>query len=257
MLGQPGCPNLYWALTSLPVPMISLRTGIEGERTGVLAEFRDLDHTRPMSAVQVGKFVAHIDVLLNEDPATRLEKGVRRWLETRVKDEAKMAAARRRLVESGLSEERVRRFPAEQVLLLDEWREYEVRCDDVMKLLSLPFRQAEAALEEQARVKRPPTLFAEALMPSTKAVRRAQARLDQRIGLLRHVEALRLYAAGHGGRLPVKLAEVPVPLPDDPVTGKPFRYELSGATAHVRGTPPAGDEKNPFFNVHYVLTVRK
>ncbi len=36
-------PNLYWALTNLPVPLVSLRTGIEGERTIVLAEFRDLD----------------------------------------------------------------------------------------------------------------------------------------------------------------------------------------------------------------------
>ena len=32
MLNQPGCPNLYWALTNLPSPLISLRTGIEGER---------------------------------------------------------------------------------------------------------------------------------------------------------------------------------------------------------------------------------
>ena len=32
MLEQPGCPNLYWALTNLPDPFISIRTGIEGER---------------------------------------------------------------------------------------------------------------------------------------------------------------------------------------------------------------------------------
>ena len=32
MLQQPGCPNLYWALTNLPDPLIPLRTGMEGER---------------------------------------------------------------------------------------------------------------------------------------------------------------------------------------------------------------------------------
>ena len=36
-----------------------------------------------------------------------------------------------------------------------------------------------------------------------------------------------------------------------------FRYEADGATAHVRGTPPKGEEKNVVFNVHYELTVRK
>ena len=88
-------------------------------------------------------------------------------------------------------------------------------------------------------------------------MRRAQGRLDQRIALLRHVEALRLYAAERNGTLPLKLSEVPVPLPDDPFTGKPFRYEVNGNTAHLRGTPPAGMEKEPAYNVHYEVTLQK
>jgi hypothetical protein len=48
-----------------------------------------------------------------------------------------------------------------------------------------------------------------------------------------------------------------VPLPDDPFTGGPFRYEVDGATAHLRGSPPRGEEKNPEFNVHYEVTLRK
>ena len=257
MLGQPGCPNLYWALTNLPVPFVPLRTGVEGERTIVLAEFRDLDDARPMSPGQIAKFIAHMDMILKDDPAAKLEKGLRGSLDARIKDEGTVAAARRRLAGGGLPEDRLKRFPPEQVLLLDERREYEVRRDDVMKLMTLPFWEAEAQEARAAQVKRPPALFAEALVPAMKAVRRAQARIDQRIALLRHVEALRLHAAEHDGKLPAKLAEVSVPLPNDPVTGKPFRYELIGATAHVRGSPPAGAEKDPFFNVHYVVTVRK
>jgi hypothetical protein len=46
-------------------------------------------------------------------------------------------------------------------------------------------------------------------------------------------------------------------LPDDPLTGKPFRYELAGDTAHLRGQPPAGEEKDPDFNLHYEVTLRK
>jgi hypothetical protein len=85
----------------------------------------------------------------------------------------------------------------------------------------------------------------------------AQGQVDQRIALLRHVEALRLYAAEHDGTLPAKLFEVPVPLPVDPFTGKPFRYEVTGNTAHLRGAPPAGKETDTTFNIHYEVTVRR
>ena len=32
MLEQPGCPNLYWALTNLPDPLVPLDKGMDGER---------------------------------------------------------------------------------------------------------------------------------------------------------------------------------------------------------------------------------
>ncbi len=147
-------------------------------------------------------------------------------------------------------------FPADQVILLDEKREYLVRRDDDMKIMALPVWQAEA-MEARDKAKKPPAVFADALLPSTKTVRKAQGRLDQRIALLRHVEALRLHAAEHGGKLPASLSEIAVPLPDDPFTGKPFRYELIGTTAHLRGTPPAGEEKDAAFNIHYEVTLQK
>src|SRR5207237_7116098 len=47
MLEQPGCPNLYWALTNLPTPLIPLDKGMEGERVLIAGEFRDLDASAP------------------------------------------------------------------------------------------------------------------------------------------------------------------------------------------------------------------
>src|SRR5207248_7742508 len=49
MLEQPGCPNLYWALTNLPSPLISLDKGLEGERVLILAELAGLSDTDPMT----------------------------------------------------------------------------------------------------------------------------------------------------------------------------------------------------------------
>jgi hypothetical protein len=258
MLEQPGCPNLYWALTNLPKPLARLDVGAEGERTWLLADFRDLDDSAPMSPDQFKKFIAHIEPLIgvNEEKVVKPSGGVRAWLDARNKDEGLVSAARRRLVEVGLPEERVARFPADQVLLLDEKRAYEVRRDDLMKLMNVPTWQVEALSDPAKEMKALETaLFP--FEPAISKVRRAQARLEQRIGLLRHVEALRLYAAEHNGRLPATLAEFPVPLPEDPFTGKPFRYEVTGDTAHFRGSPPRGEEKNPSFNIHYEVTIQK
>jgi len=68
---------------------------------------------------------------------------------------------------------------------------------------------------------------------------------------------LRIYAAEHAGKLPQQLSDVNLPLPADPFTGKPFRYALDGSTAHLRGSPPPGQESDPVFNVHYEVTIQK
>ena len=36
MIDRPECPNLYWALTNLPAPLLPIRKGIQGERLIVL-----------------------------------------------------------------------------------------------------------------------------------------------------------------------------------------------------------------------------
>ncbi len=264
MLEQPGCPNLYWALTNLPHPFVSLLKGTEGERCWALAEFADLDDSAPMSEEKLKKFIAHVDLLLGlagEGKTRKPGEGARAWLDARTKDEGLVHAARRRLVEAGFPEERVARFRAEQVLFLDEKREFEERRDELMKLINLPPWQFEplfSQLEPEIKPhKGDPALFADLLLPAAEKVHRVQWRLEQRLALLRHVEALRLYAAAHDGALPARLSAIPVPLPDDPFTGKPFRYEVTGQTAHLRGTPPPAMAKDPLFNLHYEVTIRK
>ncbi len=151
--------------------------------------------------------------------------------------------------------ERLLRFPSHQVILLDEKQEYEVRRDDSMKLMNLPIWQVQslaADMETATKCRR------SSLKRSLKAFTTfaSAVRLDQRIALLRHIEALRLYAADHKGLLPAKLSDFSLPLPDDPSTGKPFRYDVIGNTAHLRGSPAFGEEKNPAANIHYEVTLQ-
>jgi hypothetical protein len=181
------------------------------------------------------------------------------WVAARAKDGDRAAAARRRLHESGLDAEKVKQFPARQVILLDEKLKYRTQLDEDLKTGGLPYWEAEK-LQAAAPKEKPGESLLAWMTPDfvrTFRVRQAGVRLDQRLALLRCVEALRAYVAEHDGKLPAKLDDVKLPLPVDPVTGKPFPYELNGGTATLHGTPPAGREKDASFNVRYEVTVAK
>jgi hypothetical protein len=259
MLERPGCPNLYWALTDLPSPLISIHKGIEGERIMIHTELRDLSDTEPMTTAQLKKLVDHIDLLRDFEEKPRKEK-TQAWLDAKSKDAVLLTNAKTRLVDYGITEDRLKKFPADQIILLDEKREYEVRRDEYMKLMNLPTWQVEDRVKDikptKDAAKKDTSLFG-SLVPAMQKVRRAQGRIEQRIALLRHVEAIRLYAAEHKDQLPEKLSDITVPLPVDPFTGKPFRYSLENNTAHLRGSPPPGAEDQPAYNIHYEITLKK
>ena len=129
---------------------------------------------------------------------------------------------------------------------MDEKRDYEVQRDERMKLLALPLWQIDALNGGKSEESDGDGLFAD-LLPHIIKLRRTQGRLERQIALLRHVEALRMYAAEHDGKLPAKLSDISVPLPIDPFTGKPFVYAVDGATAHIRGCSlrPRRSTRNP------------
>jgi len=146
-------------------------------------------------------------------------------------------------------------MPPLQLILLDEKRAFEVRRDEELKLLALTPMQMDSLLDKQPAAS-DDGLYSD-LMPHVREAKRTQARIEQRIAILRCVEALRLYAAAHDGKLPERLADIDVPLPADPFTSKPFTYKLDGATALLRGGAPKGEEKNPAFGRSYEITIAK
>src|SRR5205823_1857459 len=126
-------------------------------------------------------------------------------------------------------------------------RDFEIRRDDEIKLLALAPWQFDAFESRPAAG----SLLAD-LLPSLLDCRRTQARLEQRLGLFRGVEAIRLYAADHDGRLPGKLDDIHWPLPADPFTGKPFSYAVEGETASLHGRV---DHSTTMHG--YAITIRK
>ncbi len=282
MLQQPGCPNLYWALTELPSPLVEIRNGIRGERVLDGPELARISDRRPMTVAELEHAIDAITDLYdrmtlkfglwapsskpvkkdNADGKSPRQPGKenqgditpREWLTAIAKDAASLRAARKRLVDAGLDEKKVASFPPLQVIFLDEKREFEERRDDHTKGMLLPYWQGESFLAK-SRLKKQECLF-RLLIPVCTKIRNLQARLDQRLALLRTVEALRLHGAAHAGQLPDNLTDVAVPLPIDPITGKPFHYTKDGNKATLQGGAPVGQEKNATFNLRYEVTIK-
>ncbi len=267
MAQQPGCPNLYWALTDLPCPPVELRKGTQGDRALVATDLRLIRDDAPMTPEQVEEVVSRLSGRMGfvREQAGRPPRSLRAALKARTTDAERVRAARSRLL-AAHAEGRFGKFPPVQVIfvfmnvppvqviLLDEKREYELRQDELLRLLPLAPWQIDALAGGAPAGG--DGLFADLLPPVVEA-RRAQARLERRVALLRHVEALRLYAAAHDGRVPDQLADVGVPLPDDPFTGKPFAYSVEGQTARLGGGASRHGGGDSADNVTYAVTVRK
>lgn len=72
-------------------------------------------------------------------------------------------------------------------------------------------------------------------------VRLLMNRLDRHIAALQCIEAMRLYAASHNGKFPNQISDITeVPIPNDPVTQKPFAYSHTGSKAILEGPIPEG-----------------
>jgi hypothetical protein len=265
----PNAPSLYWALTDLPRPLIDLRTALQGERLFVDNLFpgvRDMlaaPTLKPMSPEEIEKIVKGWADVAGELKLTQVP-----GLKSRVALAATAAAlyprARRALIAAGHSAKEVDALPVLQVAILYEVHEYDRIYDDMIKWCGLSYwesRPALARVSARLKGKGPSVLggtLARLLLPALDAVLSAQMRLDRRVAALRCVEAVRLYAGAHGGKLPARLRDVTeVPVPPDPMTGLPFKYELDGKTAALTVPPPRGERANPGNCVRYEITIKK
>lgn len=247
LIQQDGAPNLYWALTYMPQPLLDMRRNVEGDMLLISASFPELqDLDTPIrdpgywrhQCWTMGKRLARYGPNARwHRPAVLTARVLRGY-----------PLAKRDLIARGMSPKQVEEMPVGQVILTHTARVYEELLDEVLKVYFLPYPEAEPRLRQvEERLFRvagewEETLpLAATLLPAAKASRTAFVRIQRRIAVLRVVEALRLYGAAHGGRLPKQLGDVTeVPIPADPVTGRPFDYRLDGHTAALEGPPLPG-----------------
>lgn len=250
MLGQPGAPSLYWALTDLPAPFITLRKGMQGERGWTEKDFGKLRKTDPLPEAELRRMIEELNRITKSEGGG---ENPSEWAGGLAADPAVLARAKERLVKAGFRPAALDKLNRIQVFLMDDYQQYEEYRDELLKWTNVPFWQTPPDLD---RAKLPQGGF-NALVVAARKVFLAQARTQQRVALLQAVEAVRLYAAAHGGKVPPTLAEVGVPVQDDPFTGKPFLYEVKDGKAVIRGAPPPDMKEVPVYNRVYELTIRK
>lgn len=77
-------------------------------------------------------------------------------------------------------------------------------------------------------------------------------RLNRHVAALQCIEAIRLYVGSHDGTFPGKLLDIKeADVPDDPVSTKPFSYNLSGSAAIFEA--PASEELEGKYAIRYEL----
>ena len=255
LIQQPGAPNLYWTLTDLPTPFIDMRKSIQGEKMFIEAMFpgwRDLvadRQARPISAGEIEALVMRTQGLGDVLGAHSSDKEVRGLKLGLALFAAKSyPEGRKFLLDQGRPKQLVDEMPVTQVALLYEIHNFDRFYDDMVKWHGQPYSimrkgvsQAEKKLKEAKANVSGGTFLATLLLPAVTKVFEASYRTDRKLAGLRCVEAIRLYAAAHEGKLPASLKDIDeVPVPVDPMTGNPFEYALTPGGATLTAPIPPG-----------------
>ncbi len=269
LIQQRDAPNLYWALTDLPRPFIDLHKPMQGERLmaygnfpGLVEAAADLN-TKPWTPEQVLKGANFRD-LIKEERLSAMSAADTAALAVFVV--SRHETAKKRLIKQGRPKELVDAMPHLQVAMLDSFLQYDQLFDDAMKCQNLPYWEALPLLKEADKRRflalddavqhtgGPAIPIAALLFPPMQKAIAIRTRIDRPIAALRCVEAVRLYAAVHDGKLASSLEEIKdAPLPLDPVTGKPFDYHVTGDRAFLTCTPfpgqPVDQNNTPSFEL--------
>jgi hypothetical protein len=258
MIAAPNSPNLYWALSKLPRPFIDMEPALQYEMAipmklfPAMKDAETADHSPEEWSRMLAKALGYAMSVNDSGP------NADRKLQTRL-SVAGLAImgyprAKRDLVEWGYDRQRVDAMPVGQVIAIHQARIYRYMYQEMMKWSNLPYHQALVGLRKSEEKLKRERYFAPAgqsreiiplaalLLPGVSQAQRAGARLDSRIRGLQVLEAIRMHAAGHDGKLPETLADIrQVPVPVNPATGQPYPYHFAADKAVLEIPALPGD----------------
>lgn len=244
---QPTCPNLYWALADLPKPLLNVRRALEMERAVIYRNMPELRKARDGTFTDddwraLVPRIAQVTQVTGDRKASKWgAEGLGGFAAALVV----MPQAKAYLVNTGLTQAQVDAMSPGAVLGRYFAGTYEEAYDEILKWSNAPYPVASAGrAKSEARLAELRAMGSyNFLMTAIPAVDRATLqtlRTERQLAAMQTVEALKAYAAGHGGQLPPSLDNLEdTPAPADPTTGEPFIYKVDGRTATLTSpTPP-------------------
>ncbi len=251
------CPNLYWAFAQLPSPLLDPDRCIAFERQFMYLQIPKLKEigTTPRSPEYWTEFVADfakrtsdIDQYNNESNPAVISRvqGEKRVASIQKGIEESVPQATEYLLARGiLTKQSVDVYPKEQLVFMAMKDYYDVSRDDHFKWVRTPYNLAIAkiaATNDQMQKDRAKfgllTAFTFGLLPNLDGFLTAITRTRQRVAVIQAIEAIRMAGAENGGKLIDSLDQAPVPVPNDPFTGKPFSYQVNGKVAILSSDLP-------------------
>ena len=244
---HPDAPNLYWAIAACSDPPLDLSFAFTRERQffllslPILNEVTEEVRSELFWADFVRRYVKPRNDLFNElaswsdDSSNSFDH-----FQVATTIGRDYPAAREFLEEVfGMSEKQLAQYPKAQVVFLAMLKYHEFAFDELGKQFVVAPASWSKEFESPVFKKWQTRLashegsnfvLADAFTPAQQVIG-AATRVQQYQNLWQTVEAIRLTAAENGGELPESLDQLSVPVPLDPITNRPFDYELKEGVA--------------------------
>lgn len=263
----PGSPNLYWALATLPRPLISMPYTIAFEldlAERMLPEPPDV----PIGVEGWNQYLS--DVLGDAYQFVTETPPQQPWARRMMITAGAMQAyplAKSALIADGIPAEAVDAMPVAEVVIRHMRRQLHRLGDDLQKWLLLPpevQRLTEASredpisaiLEKHDTPLDPVRIFVQ-LLPRFPTAASVQSRRQAQVDAQMTLEAIRAYAAAHDGQLPERLDQLePLPALRDPRTGEPFEWEVHARDGVSEGVLRVANHYRPDVTLEYHVRVR-
>ncbi|MFN7731808.1 MAG: hypothetical protein ACK5OB_07895 [Pirellula sp.] len=258
LITHENCPNLYWAFAQLPDPLVASERCLAFERQFVyqqIPKLKEIDATpRPQSywtefVAEFADRTVELDRMSEGSDRAMISKvqGDGRLKSIRNSIEGNVSQAKEYLLSRGIvTPQNVHSYPDEQLVFVAMKDYYDVLRDDMFKLFHIPFLAArDRFASTNERLKKDRERFgwfvglADVMLSNLEGFPSVQFRAKQRVALIQAIEAIRMAGAENGGKLIDSLEQAPVPVPNDPFTGKPFSYRMVGDTAVLSSEYPA------------------
>ena len=269
LIDQPGAPNLYWAIASLPRPMIDFRPALrtEMELPEKLFPFLKDAETAQRTPEEWQKVLvaAYSDLRFLDVNVTSGNS----WLD-RLGSAAVLAraypVAKGDLMASGYDPQKLDQMPVAQVVAIQSARVLKYSYHEIFKCMLLDYPDSAIRLSQTndrlirdgylrpGLGQRDPLMLTGLLLPAVANVNVASIRSARDLAALQTLEALRMHLAA-SGKLPQTLAEISVvPVPKNPATGQPFPYEINGPAATLVVPSLLAPQTADHDAIRYVIT---